>query len=111
MIVIHFKIIFILLVTCVYFVYIIISNKQLDDTFKTNNSYLTILSERSTNFNNMILFYRETISSLTSKITIGESSKFENLYKDDNLTNLDLFQLYYNKTISIERNIILLPQD
>ena len=110
MIIIHFNIIFFLLVTSAYFVYIIISDKTLTDIFTTNSAYLAMISLRSSNFNNMLIFYRETIATITQKSDV-DSSQFSLISSNNTLNNLDLFNLYYNKTISIERNINLIPQN
>jgi len=61
----------------------------------------------------MMIFFRETIVELSTKQNNQkiDYSDYSQLYTDKKLNPIDLFNLYYNKSLSTDRSVALFPQD
>jgi hypothetical protein len=99
-----FKIFFLLLLICIYFLIVLIMNKDFINDFKQNSYYVTLIGERGWNFNNLLIYFREMIvqGMKKSNYTILDES---GLYKYSDLDGLDLYSLYYNKSSKIENSV------
>jgi len=103
----YIKIIVIMLLICSHFVVSIALNNTFSNKFLNNATDLNLLSGRAWNFNNMLIFFRESIVNLSVKSNKNLNySDYSLLYNtEENLSSLDLFYLYFNKSFESERKI------
>jgi hypothetical protein len=99
-----FKIFFLLLLICIYFLIVLIMNKDFINDFKQNSYYVTLIGERGWNFNNLLIYFREML--IQGKKKSNHTILDENgLYTYGDLDGLDLYSLYYNKSSKIENTV------